>query len=103
MMHHNNQNYPCCCSFTLPLRSQEGLWGQCYDLRINGTNYNCNHTENTIATDHPNNFCSGPKDVMNWYSAQAECQKYGMSMLRISGAPKVIISDIVFSIITMIY
>ena len=32
---------------------------------------------------------AGPKDVMNWYSAQAECNKYGMSMLRISASKKV--------------
>ena len=50
------------------------------------------NTENT----HP-----GPKDVMNWYSAQAECQKYGMSMLRISGEQKVItISKIVTIVVT---
>ena len=32
---------------------------------------------------------AGPKDVMNWFSAQAECSKYGMSMLRIAGEQKV--------------
>ena len=38
---------------------------------------------------------------MNWYSAQAECQKYGMSMLRVSGEQKVIIlSKIVTIVVT---
>ena len=32
---------------------------------------------------------AGPKDVMNWFSVEAECSKYGMSMLRIAGEQKV--------------
>ena len=34
-------------------------------------------------------ICSGERDAMNWFSAKAECETYGMTMLRISGAVKV--------------
>ena len=33
--------------------------------------------------------CSGERDAMNWFSAKAECETYGMTMLRIPGAVKV--------------
>jgi len=43
----------------------EGLWGQCYDVRLDERS-----------------------DVMNWFSAKGECEKYGMSMMRIANKEK---------------
>ena len=48
-----------------------------------------------IEITKPENFlelnfqCLERSDVMNWWSAKGECEKYGMSMMRIANKEKV--------------